>query len=1329
MSGSYRILLGVVELIKGKNKNQKDLRIYGRWIRRFGVVSVVGLVTLLVFTVAPVIRHSDNAEGVACAPEPCGVDPAGTVTSGLKTATSVLAITTGRPSADVDLNPTPEGTFVMSDSAHSANFGAYTNNLTGYTLTVAAADDSRQLKNTIGENVVGTLDSISSAVSASTFQNSASYNGKWGYKPSKINSTNNDSFLQVPTTTIQTLNETSCANGTPSCPNQVDEYSIAIAARSDYTKPYGTYTNTLILNMVTNPINYTVHFKDNSGDTVTDIPADINVSSASAINVQLSNRLPSRTNYTFRSWCDGEVTDGGTTCNGTEYPANSVYPLSQSESTYIELTALWYLSMQDMTYSQCTEKPKLAVDNRDGQKYIVKKMADGRCWMLDNLNLGATDISVTLDRSNSNFSSRSVDAATFNGWRKTAATAGTYVDGVMYHVEGTDPVSKNAYGMLYNYYAATGGYTEGSANIVSADYDICPKGWRMPTGGAAKGELPALFATFGSTAALQYAGMRAPVSEGGAAFALTGNMAANALPTAAGTTISDYWAVTDSTNSGDTNYQNAYRVGLRIPASSAAPSNVNIARNTGHPIRCILRPTIENLKYLDEFHLKATGIKYESAEDRKSIIKSMKDNTEYVLRDRRDEQEYTVAKLKDGRVWMTKNLNLGATPITVAIAAATTAVASNTNSAAAITVANYNSYKKTAFTPTYTAAEYVPVEGYDTTAKQPYGTLYNYMIASATTIKVTSQQADAVNDICPAGWRLPTGESFGEFATLYSAYSSSGTDMRKSVAEGGAALALAGTAIGTGQGSTGYYWTSTRDTNTGTLAMRLSGSSVSLNQTLDRGQGGSIRCILKTDIGDFDNMQDFKNMNRQQRADVVGYMLDRFNYTLKDTRDNTYYTVTKYNDGTVWMSQDLKLTSLSGLNSDNTNITTSKSLSPTVISSTSTSTYSSYTSPQIVRSTGAIDATSKTEYGALYNYYAASAGTVSGSSNSTDTLQDICPAGWRLPVGTATGEFKTLSANANYKTLALMKTPVYSLGGGFSLTGTYSAGMQNQGTSVFYWTSSADGSDTTRSGMALGTALTVASTADRASFNPIRCTLKFTADTMQDFNLSTFTANQKTGLKYSMFPQTNYTLLDNRDHQSYTVAKLKDGRVWMTENLNLGRYDFETDLIAANTHLSTAVTAAVFNGWYVDAGTRSYTVPQFAYAGSLQGVLYNYAAASANTIKAASVTSNGTYDICPAAWRIPTGNTTGEFKILADAYGGSSSMMRATVSGGGAALVKDGSFDDYGAGTNYNSWGSYWASTRYNNTEYYSLYISNSEVNPVSNSFRYYGHSIRCILI
>ena len=61
---------------------------------------------------------------------------------------------------------------------------------------------------------------------------------------------------------------------------------------------------------------------------------------------------------------------------------------------------------------------------------------------------------------------------------------------------------------------------------------------------------------------------------------------------------------------------------------------------------------------------------------------------------------------------------------------------------------------------------------------------------------------------------------------------------------------------------------------------------------------------------------------------------------------------------------------------------------------------------------GATDAS----VGVWYNYYAATAGTVSGTSNASSAVYDICPSGWHLPSGPNTNvgsDFNRLVGNTN----------------------------------------------------------------------------------------------------------------------------------------------------------------------------------------------------------------------------------------------------------------------------------------------------------------------------
>lgn len=58
----------------------------------------------------------------------------------------------------------------------------------------------------------------------------------------------------------------------------------------------------------------------------------------------------------------------------------------------------------------------------------------------------------------------------------------------------------------------------------------------------------------------------------------------------------------------------------------------------------------------------------------------------------------------------------------------------------------------------------------------------------------------------------------------------------------------------------------------------------------------------------------------------------------------------------------------------------------------------------------------------------------------------------------------------------------------------------------------------------------------------------FELEYMQDF--ASLTSTQKTDVLKSMITDQQYTLTDNRDGKEYYIAKLRDGNVWMTQNLD-----------------------------------------------------------------------------------------------------------------------------------------------------------------------------------
>lgn len=232
-----------------------------RIIRISGLLSSILLLFVASFTLSPIVKEANPVEAAP-----------GTASA----SSTTLDITTlGHPSANLDITPTStSGTFSSSTCSGSSNdtcakFSVTTNNYSGYNLSIKTNNSAGTLVNSAASGGSGsgsgsgssdsnsaTLSSISSAMSESTFSNSSNtaYNGKWGYKPSKLNSTINTNYLPSPTSTTTLDNTTSAnSNGTS------NTYTIALGARVDYSKPAGTYTDTFVLTAVGNPITYTIN--------------------------------------------------------------------------------------------------------------------------------------------------------------------------------------------------------------------------------------------------------------------------------------------------------------------------------------------------------------------------------------------------------------------------------------------------------------------------------------------------------------------------------------------------------------------------------------------------------------------------------------------------------------------------------------------------------------------------------------------------------------------------------------------------------------------------------------------------------------------------------------------------------------------------------------------------------------------------------------------------------------------------------------------------------------------------------------------------------------
>lgn len=275
---------------------------------------------------------------------------------------------------------------------------------------------------------------------------------------------------------------------------------------------------------------------------------------------------------------------------------------------------------------------------------------------------------------------------------------------------------------------------------------------------------------------------------------------------------------------------------------------------------------------------------------------------------------------------------------------------------------------------------------------------------------------------------------------------------------------------------------------------------------------------------------------------------------------------------------------------------------------------------------------------------------------------------------------------------------------------------------------------------------------------------------MQDIN----STNIATVLN-SLEEDEPYFLRDKRDNQPYCVAKLKDGKLWMTENLNIAG---GTALSSTDTDFDANYALPTTNGWTVTDGklvlpasaikndadnnltdSTQFSTNNYAYVfnsgnktncggGGQTTPCYSYYSWDTATLGSGrSIKTDNTdagYSICPKNWKLPTSKTTSaanwqtesDFYALAHQYGLDSTTQ--------VYEYDDGFYTQAGPGTTPNflltgryydgsflgggGSGTCWSATSYSkSTGARSLEFSSSFVVSAGNVDRKDGYSVRCI--
>ena len=404
--------------------------------------------------------------------------------------------------------------------------------------------------------------------------------------------------------------------------------------------------------------------------------------------------------------------------------------------------------------------------------------------------------------------------STTNGWKTStfynicAASAGTWCYDNDYAAIDVDPNS-----------------------LVDIKEDICPAGWRLPTGTTFEatelGEYNILM-NLGNYSQFR---TRLHVPLSGYRDVDTGNY------DLAGTEVRFWTSTVASSGKG-------YRARVNKNESPYLIVGTQERESSLINVRCVAKDHV----YMQDV----------DKTDLATILPNDGDTT--TLYDKRDETSYTVGKLSDDNYWMLDNLAIDPTitknkyrfkDTTNGNASAVSSFISNV--AAEDNTSVYDSPRINA-----DSISVVPNDSLSTAGGWKVGVYYNFCAASLGTYCYGSNAGvdepgtaiDTEYDICPSGWRMPTGDTYdatdrpdgGEYQTLYGKYNDY-TDFRTALH-----FPLSGTFQDGSehyQGSVNRTWLSTRFDGSSMHNLFANISLIDLQSYNYRSYGFTVRCIAK----------------------------------------------------------------------------------------------------------------------------------------------------------------------------------------------------------------------------------------------------------------------------------------------------------------------------------------------------------------------------------------------------------------------------------------------------------------------------------------------------
>ena len=821
--------------------------------------------------------------------------------SSISTPTASISLSSSINFADVV--PTPDG----ATTTASTSFSVATTESDGYSLYLYSDGDG-SLKSSNPANI----SSIIATQGDVGLTLSSLKSNTWGYNLSSAAPDENTLYTAVPTDNsapVQTQ-DTSIAG------QANDTYTLALAAKVDNSIPSGAYSNTLTVAVVAEPqiiiadelpagISEDLYTADNPGvvdvypttgwgGDVIAITSDGQFKNVASVTIGGSNCEPHQVVSEYLIACKLPDKPASTDNGYAVAVTTTTGEIDMHNFTVRYFNPTTTVSMQDFTPSACGAMSVgdivPLVDEQNNQVYRVKKLQDGKCWMIDNLkyigeahtSLANVDGTSGLTYNNTDGRYNTVDGTST---QSTANSDKAFYNTPMFsdYCSSTDiQASYTKCGYLYNWYAATAGTgVYGSDDETDALSSVCPVGWRLPTAGHTT-TWPVMITNkdYSILNASMHAGKLSTGSFEGWADgwqfdgAWSGTFAGrydNGTFNFQGTN-GFYWSSTPySTNMARTtsfdsldvnpgnNYGNIYN-GLAVRCVMDGAVVIDFDGNGADGGEMGLQGiTVGQSSHLDTNQFMRTGYRfvgwntaangsgtsyadganYPVSNNPDSYwvtlyaqwAPSMQDFTLAQCQSLASDANYTVVDSRDGSDYTVRYINSACWMTqNLRLAGGQTLTSEDSNIIGSWEFPN----NSLTLGDIYTEARSIISDNSDPDMALEYGGYYNYCAASAGTVCSSSSAQDATQDICPKGWRLPTNSEQSSVASYASAFSPTLSGYYAN-----------GSLYANGSGS--RWWSATAYNSNSQYSLYSYRGSLGTNTDFNKGYGFSVRCVRSSE--------------------------------------------------------------------------------------------------------------------------------------------------------------------------------------------------------------------------------------------------------------------------------------------------------------------------------------------------------------------------------------------------------------------------------------------------------------------------------------------------